>query len=242
MAIVQAHMGSHRLPGKVLMDIGGETMLERVVERARRCRLTDEVVVATSSQSLDDPIERLCDRMGVRVFRGSDTDVLDRFRHTASASAADICVRITSDCPLLDPEVGDQIIGAFKHADPAVDYASNKIPQSYPRGLDTEVFTVTALERAWNEATRPYERSHVTIYMYEHPEKFNLLSVVSEVDRADWRWTVDTPEDLEFVRQIYRRLGNDGDFSWTDIITLLQEQPQLRAINSAIRQKDVREG
>lgn len=235
-------MGSQRLPGKVLMDIGGETMLERVVNRAKRCKLVDEVIVATSSQAMDDAIEQLCDKLGVRVFRGSDSDVLDRFRHAARAAAADICVRITSDCPLLDPEVSDQIIGAFKNAEPPVDYASNKIPQSYPRGLDTEVFTAGALEQAWHEATEPYQRSHVTIFMYEHPEKFKLLSVVSEVDRADWRWTVDAPEDLEFVREVYQRLGENGDFGWTDIIRLLEKQPQLRTINSAIRQKEVREG
>ena len=235
-------MGSHRLPGKVLMDISGDTMLGRVVERAKRCKLLDEVVVATSTRSIDDAIEHACDQLAVSVFRRSDTDVLDRFRNAARASSADVCVRITSDCPLLDPEVSDGVISAFKQADPAVDYASNKIPQSYPRGLDTEVFTVEALEQTWNEAIEPYQRSHVTIYMYENPNKFKLLSVISEVDRADWRWTVDAPEDLEFVRHIYSHLGEHGNFSWNDIIGLLQEQPQLRAINSYVRQKDVREG
>lgn len=241
-AIVQAHMGSSRLPGKVLMDIAGETMLSRVVNRTKRCNYVDRVVVATSDSPIDDVLVSACDDLKVPVFRGSDSDVLDRFVNAAKAFSADVCVRITSDCPLLDPEVSDHVISCFNQANPPVDYASNKIPQSYPRGLDTEVFTLKALEDTGRRAMERYQRSHVTIYMYEHPEEFKLLSVVSDVDRAGWRWTVDTPEDLEFVRQVYSRLGEDGNFGWRDVIAILEESPELRNINSGIAQKNVLEG
>ncbi len=235
-------MGSSRLPGKVLMDLAGETVLERVVHRVQRCRNVDEVVVATSVSVDDDKIVATCKQVDVPVFRGSESDVLDRFLMTADAHHADICVRITADCPLIDPGVSDEIILRFEQANPSVDYASNKIPQSYPRGLDTEVFTFDALERAWKEANQPYERAHVTIYLYEHPDQFKLLSVTSKVDRADWRWTVDTPEDFEFIRQIYQRFEGNDHFGWQDVIALLEREPTLCDINRHVRQKSVREG
>ena len=191
-AIIQARMGSSRLPGKVLMDLGGQTVLERVVRRVQHCKYVDEIVVATSILPVDDEIVATCGQMDVPVFRGSESDVLDRFLMAADAHHADICVRITADCPLIDPGLSDEIIRLFKQANPPVDYASNKIPQSYPRGLDTEVFTIAALKRAWQNASLPYERAHVTIYIYEHPEQFKLLSITSDVERADWRWTLDT--------------------------------------------------
>ena len=241
-AIIQARMGSSRLPGKVLMDLAGQTVLERVVRRIQRCEYVDEVVVATSFLPVDDNIVATCRQIDVSVFRGSETDVLDRFWMAANAQHADICVRITADCPLIDPGVSDDIIRRFMQANPAIDYASNKIPQSYPRGLDTEVFTITALERAWQNALLPYERSHVTIYIYEHPDQFGLLSIVSDVNRADWRWTLDTLEDLEFIRQIYLRLGAADRFTWRDVIALLEKEPELRNINRHVMQKMVREG
>jgi len=235
-------MGSSRLPGKVLMNIAGQTMLERVVRRTQRCAGLDDIVVATSTLTIDDSIAAECGKMNVPVFRGSDSDVLDRFTKAAMAHAADICVRITSDCPLIDPEVSGFIIGRFIEANPPVDYASNKIPQSYPRGLDTEVFTRDALERAWRNAAHPYQRSHVTIYIYENPGRFRLLSITSDVDRHDWRWTVDTLEDLEFVRKVYERLGKDGNFSWHDVLALLEREPMLCDINRQVAQKPVMEG
>lgn len=235
-------MGSSRLPGKVLMDVAGKTMLERVVRRTQRCDHVDDVVVTTSTLPIDDAIVSACRKMHVPVSRGSDSDVLDRFTQAARAQASDVCVRITSDCPLIDSKVIDHIIDCFLRADPPVDYASNKIPQSYPRGLDTEIFTLEALERAWRRATERYERSHVTIYIYEHPEQFKLLSVTSDIDRADWRWTVDTPEDLEFIKQVYHRLGAEGNFTWRDVVALLDKEPVLSHINQHIVQKSVREG
>lgn len=241
-AIIQARMGSTRLPGKVLLDLAGQTVLERVVRRIQRCQYVDEIVVATSILPVDNDIVAACRQMGVFFFRGSETDVLDRFLKAAYAHCADICVRITADCPLIDPGVSDEIIRRFGQENPPVDYASNKIPQSYPRGLDTEVFTLAALERAWQNASMPYEREHVTISIYEHPDQFKLLSIKSDVERADWRWTLDTLEDLEFIRTIYDRLGPTNNFTWHDVVDLLEKEPALNAINQHVLQKPVREG
>lgn len=241
-AIVQARLGSTRLPGKVLMDVVGETVLERVVRRVERFTLVDDVIVATSTLHPDDAIAKECARIGVPVFRGSESDVLARFAGAAAETDADVCVRLTADCPLLDPGVSDKIISVFIEADGAVDYASNKIPQSFPRGLDTEVFSRDALERAEREARERYERVHVTPYLYRHPEIFSLISVTSEVDRADWRWTIDTAEDLEFVREIYSRLEGREDFSWEEVVALIEEETSLMWINAGVRQKELHDG
>jgi len=241
-AIIQARVGSTRLPGKVLLDVGGRSVLERVVERVRRFTMIDEMIVATSDHEADDAIIDECDRISVASFRGNESDVLARFLGAAKHTDASICVRLTADCPLLDPSVSDSIISLFVEANGAADYASNKIPQSFPRGLDTEVFSFDALERAARRARETYERVHVTAYIYRHPEIFSLMSVTSDIDRADWRWTIDTPEDLEFVREVYRRMDERGEFSWHDIVKLLEEEPSLMWINSHIRQKDVDEG
>jgi spore coat polysaccharide biosynthesis protein SpsF len=241
-AIIQAHMGSTRLFGKVLSDICGRPMLVRVIDRVRRATLIDEVVVATSDLAPDDAIVARCSSVVVACFRGSDRDVLDRFTMAARRANADVIVRITSDCPLIDPDVIDAVIDRFMSSPSPVDYASNKIPQSFPRGLDTEVFTREALERTWREAGASYERTHVTPYIYEHPDAFRLLSVTNDVDRADWRWTVDAVEDLQFVREIYSRLGAEGLFTWHDVVALLEKEPSVREINRTVRQKGVREG
>ncbi len=224
------------------MDVAGETVLQRVVERVSRFTLVDEMIVATSELHADDKVCDECARIGVETFRGSESDVLERFVGAARATGADVCARLTADCPLLDPGVSDSIISVFLEADGAADYVSNKIPQSFPRGLDTEVFSREALNRAAREARESYERVHVTAYMYRHPERFSLISVTSDVDRADWRWTVDTAEDLEFVRQVYQRLGRDGEFSWNDVVALVESEPSLSWINAGVRQKDVDQG
>ncbi|MEO7366396.1 MAG: glycosyltransferase family protein [Gemmatimonadaceae bacterium] len=241
-AIIQARVGSTRLPGKVLLDLGGKTVLGRVVERVGRMKKVKELIVATSNLESDDAIEEECRRLGVACFRGSEDDVLDRFRRAADTMGAEECTRITADCPLIDPGVSDDIIERFETADPAVDYASNKIPQSFPRGLDTEVFTREALERSARWAKKPYHRTHVTAYMYETPEIFTLLSVTSEVDRADWRWTIDTPEDLAFVRSVYERLDGKPNFDWLDVVKLVDDNPELANINSHVVQKAVEQG
>jgi len=237
-AIVQTRMGSTRLPGKVLMDIGGKTMLARVVERIRRCPLVDEVVIATSTESRDDAVAQACRNTGITCVRGSESDVLDRYRQAAEESRADAAIRITSDCPLFDPALLHQVIQAFfsSHAD----YASNFLDRRYPRGLECEVFSRAVLERASREAKQSYEREHVTPYIFEHPELFRHAAVTNDSDLSSYRWTVDTLHDLEFVRAVYERLGQDGAFGWQDVLRLVEREPELSAINQSIVQKDYR--
>ena len=238
-AIIQAHMGSTRLPGKVLRDLGGRTMLARVVRRAQRASALSEVTVACSALSQDDVIVEECERLGIRSFRGSDDDVLDRYHGAASAFAPDAIVRITSDCPLIEPEIVDTVMNAFLCS--GADYASNTIDRSYPRGLDTEVFKKSCLDRAWKEAREQHQRVHVTPYLYEMPQVFKNIQVRGETDLSDMRWTVDTKEDYEFVSAIYSHFGNRDDFNWRDVLALLEAQPQLNTINRHIRQKALRE-
>jgi spore coat polysaccharide biosynthesis protein SpsF len=234
-AIIQARMGSTRLPGKVLKDVEGKSMLARVVERAGRAKLINEVLVATTDGKADDAIVEECRRLGVKVSRGDQDDVLDRYYRAAQLAKAEVVVRITSDCPLIDPLVTDKTIAAFLESRP--DYASNVMQRTYPRGLDTEVLSITVLSRAWQEAHQRHEREHVTPYIYEHPDKFKLLSVTSEADFSAHRWTVDTAEDLEFVRAIYARLKANPEFSGRDVLDLLEREPQLTEINRTVEQK-----
>jgi spore coat polysaccharide biosynthesis protein SpsF len=234
-AIVQARMGSTRLPGKVLCDLVGESMLGRVVCRLRRAGLLNEVLVATTDTAADDVIVAECRKYSVPVSRGDQDDVLDRYFRAAQLAKADVVVRITSDCPLIDPEITDKTIAAFQEAHP--DYAANVLQRTYPRGLDTEVMSMAALERAWRQARQRYEREHVTPYMYEHPDEFKLLSVTGEEDYSSHRWTVDTPEDLEFLRAVYGRFAGNGSFSWRDVLDLLQREPQLADLNRFVQQK-----
>jgi spore coat polysaccharide biosynthesis protein SpsF len=238
-AIIQARMGSTRLPGKVLKDLCGATVLARVVNRTTRATLLDEIVVATTVKLADDAIVQECERLSVACFRGDEADVLDRYYRAAQDVSADAIVRITSDCPLIDPKIVDKTVGAFLEARP--DYASNTCVPTYPRGLDTEVVTFAALEMAWTSATHPYQRSHVTPYIYENPSKFKILSVTGEEDNSACRWTVDTPEDLEFVRAVYSRL-RDHRFSWGDVLKLIEREPQLAEINREVEQKSLCEG
>jgi len=238
-SIVQARMGSSRLPGKALLDIHGRTMLARVVRRAGRSALIDEQVVATSGEKADDAIVSECNSLGIASFRGSEYDVLDRYYQAAMAFSADCIVRITSDCPLIDPEVIDRVVQAFLDNGP--DYASNTIESTYPRGLDAEVFTFDALECAWRKAFRDFERVHVTPYIYQHPEEFRKLSVTGTENWSHCRWTVDTREDLALIRAIYEKIDTDDLFSWRDVLKLFKREPNLAEINRHIRQKSLEE-
>ena len=238
--IIQARMGSTRLPGKVLMQICGRSMLAWVVTRARRARLLDEVVVATTDLPADDAIVSECAAIGVPVFRGSEDDVLDRYHGAAEAFDADPVVRITSDCPLIDPEVIDLVVRAFP--DSGAEYASNTLERGYPRGLDVEAISRAALEEAWQLADRPHERVHVTPFIHQNPERFKLHSIPCEEDHSDLRWTVDTAEDLEVVRGIAEALGGRDDFGWRDAIEVFRRNPQLAGINRSVRQKALEEG
>jgi len=234
-AIIQARMGSTRLPGKVLKDLSGQSMLARVIARVRAARLIDEVLVATTNLPQDDVIVSECRRCGVAVSRGDQQDVLDRYFRAADLVKADIIVRITADCPLIDPQVTDKTIRAFLDKNP--DYASNVVERTYPRGLDTEVMSLGALTRAWTEADKAYEREHVTPYLLEHPSEFVLLSVTGDVDYSGHRWTVDTPEDFEFVQTVYDQLGPESAFSWHDVLDLLKRAPDLLELNRSVTQK-----
>ncbi len=237
-AIIQAHMESTRLPGKVLMDIAGQPMLTHVVSRTRRAKRVDETIVATSIQTPDDAIVGVCKENGCGVFRGDDADVLDRYYNAAKQSRADAVVRITSDCPLIDPNLIDDLIHTFV-GESGLDYASNGLPpRSYPRGLDAEIFGMAALQTAWIEAKEPACREHVTLYLVKHADKFKLRRVGNPVDYSKMRWTVDTKEDLQFVRLIYNHFGGKF-FSWTDVLRLLEAHPDWQNVNAGIKQKEV---
>lgn len=239
-AIIQARMGSSRLPNKVLMDLGGAAVLDRVLHRLGRSRLLQELLVATTKAPQDNFIVKHCEQGGIKVFRGSEQDVLDRYYRAAEHLYADVVVRITSDCPVIDPDVTDATIQAF--LDHHVDYASNVRVRTYPRGLDTEVMTVQALERAWREAGKPYEREHVTPYIYQNPSVFKLHGIENAVDYSQHRWTLDTSEDLRLLRAIYARFGGSDDFAWREVLELVESDPLLADINRHVAQKAVHEG
>ncbi len=236
-AIVQARMSSTRLPGKVLMDIAGMSMLARSVRRLSRAKSISEVVVATTIEKADYPIVKECEINGWKYFRGSQEDVLDRYHSAASMFGADIVVRITSDCPLIDPGMVDAVLDEYFRWEGDVDYLSNMTPRrTYPRGLDTEVFTFGALDLAWKQDSDPSLREHVTQYILRHPEIFRIRGIMNDIDYSSMRWTVDTPEDLRFVRAVLENFPNDH-FSWKEVVGFLQAHPEILDINREIRQK-----
>lgn len=236
-AIIQARMNSDRLPGKVLKNICGKSMLSRVVQRVNCATSLDNVVVATSDTNVDDLIENECHKLGVSVFRGSENDVLDRFFQAALVYKAEIVVRITADCPLIEPAVIDKVVQAFLGSD--VDYASNTLIRTYPRGLDVEVISLHALTMAWKNSIKPYHRAHVTPYVYENADLFKLLSITNSSDWSKYRWTVDTPEDLQFVRRVYEILGGISLFSWKDVLKLCERDQSLVELNCNVQQKQL---
>lgn len=241
-AIIQARMNSSRLPGKVLLDLGGEPMLVRVVERACRARTLDDVIIATTTDPSDDPLEALCREKGYPVYRGSMFDVLDRFYGAAKQAQADVIVRITADCPVIDPQVIDDVVDAFQAASdrPGTTFACNRLPppwkRTYPIGLDTEVCDFAGLERAWKEAELPFEREHVMPFFYDTEGRFKVVVVDHDPDYGGYRWTVDTPEDLDLLREIFRRFPDDR-FTWLDVLALVQREPELAKINANVKAK-----
>lgn len=232
-------MSSTRLPGKVLKDIAGKPMLAWVVERARRAHTVSEVVIATTVEPSDDPIVSFCAQMGYACTRGSLEDVLDRYYQAARAYHADVVVRVTADCPLIDPAEIDHVVREYQRS--GVDFAANRLPppfgRTYPIGLDTEVCSFAALERAWREAKEPYQREHVMPYLYEQPGRFKVLRVDHDPDYGDLRWTVDTPQDLDLVRAIFERMAGRVDFGWLDVLELFQREPELARLNAGVGQK-----
>jgi spore coat polysaccharide biosynthesis protein SpsF len=262
-ALIQARMASSRLPGKVLKELNGRPILSWVVERARRSVSLDQVVVATTVDSSDDPIAVYCSQHQIPVFRGSHHDVLDRYYQAAQAFSVDVVVRLTADCPLIDPELIDKTVQEFEVGN--YDYVTNRLPapwgRSFPIGLDVEVFSFQALENVWSAAAKAHHREHVTPYFYEDiPSEtlrfspglidgsreyvskrgYRVKLLHHEKDLGELRWTVDTLEDLELARELVSRFERD-DFSWLDVLETVKEDPSLREINAGVVHKSHRD-
>ena len=239
-AIIQARMGSTRLPGKVMKEILGKPVILWDLDRISLSKLVDEIVVAIpygkENDVIVDTIKEYNDK--IVITKGSEDDVLDRYYQAAVQANANVVVRITSDCPLIDPTVIDNVIEQFLDND--CDYCSNSLTRTYPRGLDTEVFSFKALEEAWNEAKKDYEREHVTPYIIENPDKFKLLNVANDIDLSHFRWTLDTKEDFEFINAVYKRIFPKKQlFLMDDVLELLGKEPELIEINRHIEQKQL---
>lgn len=232
-AIIQARMGSTRLPGKVMKEIAGRPMLRHIIDRVKRAELISGIVVATTTAKIDQPIVKLADDSRSGSYAGSEADVLDRYYQAAREFAVDVIVRITADCPLVDPRVLDMVIRRYLEG--GCDYVTNTLKLTYPDGLDVEVFSCAALERAWKEARLASEREHVTPYIRNNPEKFRLANVERTEDLSHIRWSVDENQDLEFVRQVYEHLYQEGHvFYMEDVLKLLEKYPALKQINQGI--------
>lgn len=235
-AIIQARMTSTRLPGKVLKEVMNKTLLEYQLERVSRSKYIDEIVVATTINQTDEPIVELCKKFGVSVYRGSEYDVLSRYYEAAIQSNAEVIVRITSDCPLIDPEIVDQVIKLY--IDNQVDYASNTLERTYPIGMDTEVFSFEALKQANEQATLERDREHVTAYMYVEQQIFQKKGLTYNKDLSNHRWTVDTNEDFELVSKLLEHLYSEKpQFTMGDIIELIDRNILWSEINMHIEQK-----
>lgn len=229
-------MGSSRLPGKVLQPLAGVPMVFRVIERLRRAETLDEVVIATSTDPGDDALVEALKPTGVRTVRGSENDVLSRYHLAATESSATTVVRVTSDCPLICPEVVDLVVRHL-HGDPTLHYVSNTIERTYPRGLDAEAFTFEALDRTRRTATEPPEREHVTAHMYRHPEAFRLGNVRDASDHSHLRLTVDTPEDYELACRLFDELSSKEPFGYAEILATMAAHPDWAEINAHVEQK-----
>lgn len=233
-AIIQARMGATRLPGKTMMSIVGKPMLWHIIQRVREAKLIDRIVVATTTAEIDKQILQLADELGVESYAGSQNDVLDRFYQVAKLFGANVIVRVTADDPFKDPLTIDEAVRFFLENKDHVDYVSNTIEPTFPEGLDIEVFSFDALEKAWKEAKKASEREHVTSYMWTHLDKFRPANIRHKGENlSHLRWTVDDEKDLEFTREVYSRLyREDRIFHMKDILTLLNTHPHLKKINA----------
>ncbi|MBF0285827.1 MAG: glycosyltransferase family protein [Magnetococcales bacterium] len=241
-ATIEARMSSTRLPGKVLRPILGRPMLQWLVERLQRAQTLDGVVVATTVNPADDPIAQLAERLGIGCFRGSEEDVLDRVLRTAQAHHADVIVELTGDNPLIDPRLVDHVVEIYRAR--GVDYVSNCMAKTYPLGMNVQVFSTAVLAETARSTDDPADHEHVSLYIYEHPERFSLHNVASGLaeEWSDVRLTVDTLEDFELVSRIVEALHpTQPDFGLPEILQLLEREPTLRAINAGVAQKKARE-
>jgi spore coat polysaccharide biosynthesis protein SpsF len=233
LGVIQARTSSSRLPGKVLLPLAGKPMLEQQVDRLHRATRLDQLVIATTEEPEDEAIAALADEFSIPVYCGSRDDVLDRFYQAATAYQASLVVRLTADCPLCDWQLIDQLVEFAIAGD--YDYASNCLEPSWPDGLDAEVVRFAALESAWREATRRVDREHVTQFIVRQPERFRLGSMRHDVDLSQMRWTVDEPQDYEFVARVYDELyAENRAFSTCDVLQLLHRKPEILTINSGI--------
>lgn len=257
-AIIQGRMLSSRLPGKILADIAGQPMLQRVFIRTSRSATVTETIFATTTDSSDDPVAEYCDFSGIPFTRGSQFDVLDRYYQTAKQAKAEVIVRVTADCPVIDPNLIDDVVNTL--LEDQYDFVCNRLPppyhRTYPIGLDVEACTFKVIEEAWKNAKEPQHREHAMPYLYEgveltiinrqlqtgiSPRGFNIALLHHPTDFGEYRWTVDTPEDLEFVRQIYKRFDGRDDFSWKEVLDLVHNEPQLMQINAGVQHKTLKD-
>jgi len=240
-AIVQARLGSKRLPGKIFKILAGKPMLWHVVDRLSHAKMLDKIIIATTTLSEDDQVEQFCISNNISFYRGSSNDVLSRYYETAKLYNAGIVIRITSDCPVIDPYLIDSMLLQFNEED-HIDYMSNSLHRTFPRGLDAEIFTFASLEKTYNEANLDYEHEHVTPYIYNNPDKFIVKNYANEKDLSNYRWTVDTAEDLMLIDEIYKNLyRKDKIFLFKDILQLIESRPELAKINQDIKQKKLGE-
>ena len=240
--IVQARVGSTRLPEKVLKKICGKTVLEHDIDRLQQIKNLNKIVIATTTLDEDNKIEELVTELGINCFRGSSEDVLSRYYFAAKEYKADVIVRVTSDCPLIDSDISDKIIKYYLDNLDKYDYVSNTIERTYPRGLDTEVFSFEALEKSYNEAQKQYEREHVTPYIYQNTDKFRIAQYKNEDDYSNYRWTLDTEEDYKLISIIYNHLYNEDKlFSFNDVLKFINENHHLIKINEHVQQKKLGE-
>jgi len=236
--INQARMTSTRLPKKVLKQVLGKSLLEYQIERLQRVKLADQIVMATTINDTDQPIIDLCDRLSIACYRGSEDDVLSRYHGAAIEHQADVVVRVTSDCPVIDPQVIDQVIQYYMDDYPKYDYVSNCLGRTYPRGMDTEVFSFKSLDEAFHQATAQDDREHVTPFIHVQSDKYSLGQVNYFKNYSEHRWTVDTVEDFELIKRIFESLYPlKPKFLLQDCLELLSQNPEWSMINRHIEQK-----
>ena len=234
-AIIQARCGSTRLPGKIFMEIVGKPLLWHVVNRLTYVNMIDDIVIATTTDIKDDAVEEWCNENKVKCFRGSEEDVLNRFYYAAMTFPCDVIVRVTADDPFKEPSIIDKIIK--KLVDENLDLATNVFPPSFPEGLDCEVFTFDVLQIMEKTTNDPYDREHVTPYIYNNPDKFKIKNISSNHQLSSYRWTIDNDEDYEMVNEIYnkRKNQNDGILLMEEILEILDENPEIISINSNVK-------
>ena len=235
--IIQARVGSTRLPGKVLLDVMGRTMLHYLIEKVKKAKNIEDIIIATTIKEQDLPIVVLAQKLQVKIYRGSEDDVLDRYYQAAKAFNLRHIVRITADCPLMDPEIIDKIVHYYFKS--GADYCCNVLKRTFPTGEDVEVFSFSTLKYTWEHANLASEREHVTPYIMKHPEVFKLKNVTNKTDLSRKRWTLDRMEDFKFVKAVIEKLyHSDSNFHMKDILKLLKSDPGLEAINKNVISKE----